>query len=294
MSIATVIKKQNWFNNKEYPFQSHYLDIDGQQMHYVDEGEGDILLFVHGTPSWSFEFRHIIKALSQTHRCIALDHIGMGLSDKPKNYNYTTQQHAQNLEAFINAKQLKNITLLVHDFGGPIGLNYAIKQPQNIKKLVLLNTWMWSAVGEPEYEKAKKIIASPIVPFLYKYLNFSAKYLIPTAVANKKELAKTTHQHYYKILRNKTERLGTLGFRNSLLNEQDWFESLWQQREKIANIPALIVWGMQDSFIPASYANRFGELFKQQKIIELQNVGHFVCEEAAPDVTKKLISFLME
>lgn len=293
MSIAREIKQQKWFDLKEYPFQSHYLEIDGQQIHYIDEGKGEVLLFVHGTPSWSFEFRNIIKALSQTHRCIALDHIGMGLSAKPKEYNYTTQQHAQNLATFIQAKNLKDITLVVHDFGGPIGLNYAIKHPQNVKKIVLLNTWMWSAEGEPEYEKAKKIIASPLVPFLYKYFNFSAKFLIPQAVANKKALTKAMHQHYYKILRNKTERLGTLGFRNSLLQEQDWFESLWQEREKIAHIPVLIVWGMQDSFIPASYAKRFATVFKQHQLIELENIGHFVCEEAAPNIIKYLTSFLI-
>ncbi|MCP4439535.1 MAG: alpha/beta fold hydrolase [Aureispira sp.] len=292
MSIAAAIKNQTWFDQKEYPFQSHYLDIDGQQMHYIDEGEGDVLLFVHGTPSWSFEFRHIIKALSQTHRCIALDHIGMGLSAKPKDYNYTSQQHAQNLEAFIEKKGLKNITLLVHDFGGPIGFDYAIKYPQNVQKLVLFNTWMWSAEGEPEYEKAKKIIASPLVPFLYKYLNFSAKYLIPQAVANKKELSKATHKHYYKILSNKAGRMGTLGFRNSLLQEQGWFQELWEQRAKIANISALIIWGMEDSFIPTTYAERFESIFEQSQLVKLEGVGHFVCEEASTRVLKPLRSFL--
>ena len=116
-------------DKNEYPFTSYYFEINQQRMHYVDEGEGEVFLFVHGTPSWSFDFRKLIIDLSSTNRCIAIDHIGFGLSDKPKQYDYSTKNHANTLEKFILSKNLSNINLVVHDFGGPIGLSVAIKYP---------------------------------------------------------------------------------------------------------------------------------------------------------------------
>ncbi len=166
-----------WLNREEYPFQSNYLQLDGHAIHYVDEGEGDVLLFVHGTPSWSFDFRHQIKVLSQQYRCIAFDHIGFGLSDKPSHYDYSTPKHADTLRQFIDHLELRNITLVVHDFGGPIGLHYAVNHAQNITRLVLLNTWMWSSEGAPAFEKFKKVLRSPLLPFLYTYFNLSPRFL---------------------------------------------------------------------------------------------------------------------
>lgn len=108
----------HWLDKSEYPFKSMYFDINGQKLHYIDEGKGETLLFVHGTPSWSFDFRIIIKKLKETYRCVAIDHIGFGLSDKPENYDYSTQNHSKTLEYFALEKQLDNITIIVHDFGG--------------------------------------------------------------------------------------------------------------------------------------------------------------------------------
>jgi haloalkane dehalogenase len=101
----------NWVNRELYSFNTKTIAIDGHTKSYVDEGRGETILFVHGTPSWSFEWRHLITALSPNYRCIAPDHIGFGLSDKPKEYKYTSAQHANNLEAFIKALDLKDIIL---------------------------------------------------------------------------------------------------------------------------------------------------------------------------------------
>ena len=132
----------HWLDKSEYPFNSNYFEINGQKLHYIDEGKGETLLFVHGTPSWSFDYRNVIKKLTENFRCIAIDHIGFGLSDKPEHYDYTTKNHSKTLEKFVIEKQLNNITLVVHDFGGPIGLNFAIQNPEKIKNLVILNSWL--------------------------------------------------------------------------------------------------------------------------------------------------------
>lgn len=176
-----------WLDIKEYPFKSNYLKIDGQhRLHYIDEGKGEVLLFVHGAPTWSFNYRKLIKPLSADYRCIALDHIGFGLSDKPSEYEYTTKKHSENLKLLVKQLRLKKINIVVHDFGGPIGLSYAIDEPQNVNKIVAFNTWMWSSEGEPEYKKMKKFLKSPLLPFLYKRMNFSPKVLLPAMYADKK------------------------------------------------------------------------------------------------------------
>lgn len=118
----------------EYPFLPKTLTVGNHKLNYVDEGQGNVLLFLHGNPTWSFYYRNLISHFSKTHRCIALDNIGCGLSDKPQDYKYTLENHIQNATKLVDTLNLKNITLVVHDWGGAIGFGYATRFPQNIKK----------------------------------------------------------------------------------------------------------------------------------------------------------------
>lgn len=125
-----------WLNPSLNPFPTHDLDTGSGRMHYVDEGEGAPIVMVHGTPSWSFLYRQLIRDLSGSYRCIAPDQLGFGLSDKPETFAYTPAAHAQNLERLIDTLGLKDIVLVVHDFGGPIGLSYALTHPENVRALI--------------------------------------------------------------------------------------------------------------------------------------------------------------
>ena len=125
---------KSWIDPLQYPFQPHYIAVGAGQMHYVDEGRGKPIVMVHGTPTWSFMYRHLIKGLSDDFRVIAPDHIGFGLSDKPENWSYKPIDHAKNLAYLIESLGLEDITLVVHDFGGPIGLAYAVENPQNVSQ----------------------------------------------------------------------------------------------------------------------------------------------------------------
>ncbi len=127
--------KFKWLDTDEYPFNSKFITSGEYQQHYIDEGKGEIVLFIHGTPSWSFDYRNVIKKLRNHYRCIAIDHMGFGLSDKPSEYDYSTKAHSLRLENFILEMNLRDITLVVHDFGGPIGLNIAMNHPSRVKKL---------------------------------------------------------------------------------------------------------------------------------------------------------------
>ena len=282
----------SWIDPDEYPFAAHYFEVDGQRLHYVDEGQGETLLFVHGTPSWSFEYRHLIKALSATHRCVAPDHLGFGLSDKPADYPYDTRRHADTLAGLIRHLNLKDLTLVTHDFGGPIGLSYALAHPLNVKRLVILNTWLWSSEGEPAFERRRKVLRSSWLPFLYQHLNFSARFLLPYSFGDKTKLTKHLRRHYTRPFGKPSERRGTLAFARSLLNDQDWFESLWMKRAGITDKPTLLLWGMKDPFLPASYLEKFADNFHYRRVVRLENAGHFPQEENPAEVIGAIKDFL--
>jgi len=126
-----------------YPFESHWFEIDGLRMHYVDEGTGEAVVMVHGNPTWSFFFRELIKALRGERRVIAPDHIGCGFSDKPPDarYEYVLERRVSDLETLLDHLELhRDVTLVVHDWGGMIGLACALRKPERIARIVLLNT----------------------------------------------------------------------------------------------------------------------------------------------------------
>lgn len=269
----------NWLNTNEYPFKHHYFDVNNTRMHYVDEGEGEVILFVHGTPSWSFEFRNVIKFLSKKYRCIAIDHIGFGLSEKPAKYDYTVQNHTASLLKLISHLQLNQLTLLVHDFGGIIGLAAAEQIPEKIKGLVILNTWCRSIQDEPEYKKMKVILGSPLMPLLYRYLNFSAKYILPAAFGERSRLTPEIHQHFMRPFSKASERNGTIAFAKSLLRDQDYYASVGKKLPLLKDKPVLIIWGMKDEFITEKHLVWMQEQFEGSRVVRYDDAGHFVLEE---------------
>lgn len=284
-------EKFKWLDRTEYPFSANYFKVNNQNLHYIDEGHGEVILFVHGTPSWSFDYRNIIKGLTSDYRCIAIDHIGFGLSDKPKEYDYSTQNHSKTLEKFVLEKQLENITLVIHDFGGPIGLNFAIQHPEKIKNLIILNSWLWSSENDPEYIKLKKILKSSLLPFLYLNLNFSPKYILPKSFGDNK-LPKKLLKQYTKPFADKTQRNGALAFAKSLLNDQDWFEELWNKRKTISDKPTLFIWGMKDAVIKPHNLEKFQSGFINSTPIKLETSGHFPQEEQPEKVINAIFDFI--
>jgi pimeloyl-ACP methyl ester carboxylesterase len=279
-----------WLDRNEYPFAHHYLEVNGVKLQYIDEGQGETILFVHGTPSWSFDFRHCIKELNKSHRCIAIDHIGFGLSDKPAAYDYSTINHSRTLEKFIIELGLKDFTLVVHDFGGPIGLNVAIQYPEWVKRIVILNSWLWSSKTDPDFIKMSRILKSPLLPFLYRYLNFSPRFILPGSFGDHK-LKKNIRRQYTSPFQNPGERNGALAFAKSLLNDQDWFESLWTKKEAIASKPTLFIWGMKDPVIKPHNLEKFVSGFPGAEIIRLDRCGHFPQEEEPDEVTAAIQKF---
>ena len=260
-------------------------------MHYIDEGTGAPIVFVHGTPTWSFVWRQQVKSLSRGYRCIAPDHLGFGLSEKPAAFAYTPEAHADNLEALINQLQLKDITLVVHDFGGPIGLRYALRHPENVKRLIILNTWMWSLQDEKQLVKISRFMSGGIGRFLYINGNFSARVLLPKGYNERKHLTKDIHRHYLKPLSSSSDRMGTWRFAVALQEANPYFSTLWEQREKLKHIPMLIIWGEKDSLLPLRWLAKWQITYPEARIVTLK-AGHFLQEEKGGEVADAIRSFL--
>ncbi|HZW02642.1 MAG TPA: alpha/beta fold hydrolase [Anaerolineaceae bacterium] len=281
-----------WVDRTAYPFAPHYLDVDGGRMHYVDEGQGRPVVMVHGTPTWSFLYRRLIQDLAGDFRVIAPDHIGFGRSDKPRLWFYRPQFHARNLAALIDHLGLADLTLVVHDFGGPIGLAYALDHPENVRSLVIFNTFLWSLKGDRAFETPNLLFNNPLGRWLYLRGNFSAQVIVRSAWGRHRPLTPAVHQQYTRALPDPLARAGTWGFMQSLLGESEWYEQLWARRERIAGKPALILWGMRDFAFKEKELARWQELFPQARVVRYPEVGHFVPDEAGEEAAAEVKAFL--
>ncbi len=282
----------SWVDRSEYPFKSHDLQVEGGQMHYVDEGQGRPLVMVHGAPTWSFLYRYLIKGLSDEYRVIAPDHIGFGLSEKPENWTYLPQDHTRNLEALIEHLGLKDIVLVVHDFGGPIGLSYALDHPENVSALVVFDTFLWSLQGDPEFERSNRLLNNAFGRWLFLKQNFSARMLVRSGWGKHRPLTQARYRQYTAPFPDAASRWGDWRFFQSLLGESAWFESLWEKRDCIADKPALLLWGMRDIFFKEKELVRWKTLFPQARAVMYPQVGHFVPDEAGPETLEEVRAFL--
>lgn len=283
-----------WIDRSEYPFAPHSFSLGMGRMHYIDEGQGRPLVMVHGTPTWSFLYRHLVKGLSDSYRCIVPDHIGFGLSDKPEDWSYRPPDHAQNLRALIEHLGLHDIVLVVHDFGGSIGLSYAIEQPDNVRGIVVFNSWLWSLHENRQAVRINRLMAGRLGDLLYKRLNFSARVLVPLVMGERAKLTKTAHRHYINVVPHPQDRQGMLTFARELVGSSVWYDTLWQRRGRISDHPALLLWGMKDPGVRAGVMDlsRWQQLFTRARIMTFPTAGHFVQEEEATALVPIIRDFL--
>ena len=292
-NVAPPPPLPNWVDVAEYPFEHHWARLRAGWMHYVAEGTGRPVLFVHGTPTWSFEFRHLIRALSREFRCVAPDHLGFGLSERPVGVHYSAEEHAKNLAEFAESLSLEDFDLVVHDYGGPIGLPLALERPGRVRRLVLLNTWMWRLDDDPDMRRKARIAGSALGRILYRRLNFSLRVIAPSAFGDRRKLTPEIHRQYLSVFPDPDSREKVLwALARGLLGEGKFYESLWQQRARLAGVPALIVWGMKDSAFRPHLLERWKAALPQARVVESPNAGHWPHEEEPEAVIEAIGDFL--
>lgn len=274
-----------WLDRAEYPFASHWHDVDGARMHYLDEGPKDDphpIVIVHGTPTWSFEWRHVVRSLSTRRRVIVPDHLGFGLSDKPEDAAYEPAAHARRLGSLLEALALPRFTLVVHDFGGPIGLGAALERIANVERVVFLNSWFWPVDDDRRAVGISRFVRGFVGRFLYLWLSFSVRVMLPSAIGDRKLLTPALHRHYLGPFPSRRERRSTWVLGCELAGSSAFYATLWARRAALAEIPTAIVWGGRDPAFGASYLERLRAALPRADVRVLPHVGHFPAEEA-PD-----------
>lgn len=263
-----------------YPFKSEYHIVKGYKYHYVDEGKGTPMVLIHGNPTWSFFYRNLIKEFSQTHRVIAPDHLGCGLSDKPQDFEYRLENHIDNLESLLVSLKIDCITLVVHDWGGAIGMGFAVRHPHRIKSLIILN----SAAFSMNYIPWR--ISMCRIPWLgnlmVRKFNWFVRGTIRMAVEN--PLPSTVAKGYLLPYNSYENRVAVMRFIQDIpmsVNDISYEvlleieHGLWMFRE----IPVGVVWGMKDWCFNTAFLRRWKSYFPQAETCTMENAGHLLLED---------------
>jgi haloalkane dehalogenase len=283
-----------WVDRVGYPFASRFVELAAGRLHYVDEGAGETVLFVHGTPTWSYEWRHLIRAAAPRWRCVAPDLLGFGLSDRPTGFAYSPEAHAAVVAAFVDRLGLDRVTLVVHDFGGPIALPLALDRPERVRRLVLLNTWMWPLDDDPGLRWKVRLAASPVGRYLYRRWNASLRLLMPHAYGDRRKLPPGVHRQYLAPFPTPDDRQRVLwALARAILGSRGYYAGLWRRRDRLRGRPVLVVWGLRDPAFPPHVLARWAELFgPEARIVRVPAAGHWPHEEAPDEVGEALGTFL--
>ncbi len=283
-----------WLDRAAWPFSPRGVETCDGVNHYVDEGAGTPVLLVHGTPTWSYEWRHVIEELRATHRVIALDHLGFGLSDRPASAGYRPEDHARRFRRVVDAVcPAGPLTLVVHDFGGPIALDWALDHPDRLARLVITNTWMWPLDDDPGMRRGARLIASPIGRWMYRRLNASQKLVMPSAYADKRRLTPEIHAQYLNVFPDPDSRDRVLfALAQSLLGSSPFYKELWHRRDRLREVEAHVLWGVRDSAFQPHVLERWKTVLPQARVVTFDDAGHWPHEEAPDAYVRSLAAIV--
>lgn len=279
----------------QYPFTSHFLDLDGHRYHYVDEGRGPVILMVHGNPTWSFAWRHLIRNLSQDYRVLAVDHIGCGLSDKPSRYPYRLAQHIANLTRFVAALELHDITLCAHDWGGAIGMGTAGRLPARFSRFILCNTAAFRSSWIPLRISVCRI---PVLGALGVCgLNLFSRAALRMAVEKRDRMTPSVRAGYLAPYDSWAHRIAVHRFVQDipLSSRHPSYPALCEvesQLEQFMRHPMLLIWGERDWCFTTAFLAEFQQRFPWAETLRIPDAGHYVFEDAPELMIPRIRTFL--
>lgn len=282
--------RPEWVDDELFPFRSRFVPLSGNVVHYVDEGRGPILLMLHGNPTWSFVYREVIAALSKFFRCIALDYPGFGLSTAGPGYAFHPADHANVVSEFIEHLDLSSATLVVQDWGGPIGLTAALRCPDRFSGFVVGNTWAWPVNGDFHFEAFSGFMGGPIGRLLIRRLNVFVNVLIP-AGHRRRKLSQAEMRHYRRALPTPERRMPSAVFPKDIIAARSFLTDLESGLESLVDVPTLLVWGDADIAFRMKELHRWEGLLKQHHTVVLKGAGHFVQSDAPADFANAITSW---
>jgi haloalkane dehalogenase len=267
-----------------------FLDLpSGARVHYVDVGTGPTIVFLHGNPGWSFQWRDVIRGLRGSFHCVALDYPGFGLSTAPPGYGFTPREQSRILEEFIDRLGLHDVTLVMQDWGGPIGLGLAERRPELVHQLVLGNTWAWQTSSHEARGQFSKIVGGPIGEFLGMNFNGIAWMALKHDIVRK--LPADVSEVYLRPFRAFIGRGITVFYPAQITAATEYFTEVEAGLGHIGDRKALLIWGMQDPGFPPVDLQRFQKAFPNHQTIQLADATHFFFEDATQRVVEAIGAF---
>ena len=266
-----------------FPFQHRFITLEnGARIHYVDEGTGPILLLLHGNPTWSFLYRKIIGCLKNRFRCVAPDYPGFGLSVAPDWYTFTPYEHSLVVEEFVKRLGLNNLTIMVQDWGGPIGFGLAIRRPELVDRFIIGNTWAWPLSAYPRFIRFSRIMGGPLGRVAAYWFNGVVRFFMCKGI--KTVLGRAEYDMYMAPFRKRSERAPTHIFPYQIEHAEEYVAEIERNFETIGDRPALIIWGLKDFAFQQPERERFQTLFRKHEVVLLEGAGHFIQEDAAEEI----------
>lgn len=276
----------------DFPFEPRYVEIDGLRTHYLDEGRGEPILLLHGEPTWSFLYRKMIPVLGPRFRCIAPDHIGFGRSDKLTDVGaYSFAFHYERLERFVDALGLSDLTLVVQDWGGPLGLHYAARHPGRVARLVILNTGLMS--GEP----------ATLSPGLLKWREYALRtpdlpigQIIKRSVVNRAALSDAVVAAYDAPFPTLESKAGARAFPALIPITPDAPGAAAMLATRAAMMswdkPALVCFSDSDPVFPPETGEAMARRIPGARFRVMGGAGHFLQEEKGPEIAAEILAFV--
>jgi haloalkane dehalogenase len=277
-----MTERPAWVPQALYPFADRWADAGGARVHYVDEGSGPPLLLLHGNPTWSFLYRDVIRGLSDSFRCIAPDHPGFGLSRAPAGYGFTPAEHARVLEQLVLQLDLRDVTMMVQDWGGPIGFWVATRHPDRFARFVIGNTWAWpkSDFGTQMFSR---FLGGPIGRRLILNRNLFVETLLPGGTRHRK-LPDAVIDAYRGPFPDPASRVPTAVFPREILRSRPWLAQIESALPAVTDRPALIVWPTGDVAFRGPERRRWEQLFPNHRDITLEGARHYIQEDAPEEI----------
>jgi len=282
-----------------YPFDENWLDLDGHRLHYLDEGESEVVVAVHGNPTWSFYYRDLVKDLRSDFRVVVPDHIGCGLSDKPSDdeYDYTLSRRIDDFAALMDDLGLDDINLVVHDWGGMIGLAWAVRNPERIKRLVILNTAAFHLPKTKRFPWQLWMVRdTPLGPLMVRGLNAFARGAASFG-CTKKKLPKEVRDAYCAPYDSWADRIATLRFVQDVPlrpgeRGYDIVTDTAARLDELSNRPVLVCWGDKDFVFDHHFLDEWLQIYPDAEVHRFPDCGHYIIEDASEEIILLIRRFL--
>lgn len=277
--------RPEWVSGELFPFQSRFLEVDGNVVHYIDEGSGPTVLMYHGNPTWSLLYRTVIAELRDGFRCVAFDYPGFGLSIPAPDYGFTVREHMSVSRALVDMLGLDRITAFVQDWGGPIGLGVASLEPERYDALVIGNTFAWPA-DKVSWKFLSAVMGGAVGRLAIDRGNFLAR-----TVGSMHRLRRLTAEetaHYTAPFPGAEERRRTRIFISQIRGAEDYLTALSERLPRLGHLPALFLWGDRDAFYKEEDLRRLEKVFADHQTRVLEGAGHFIQSEAGPEIAASI------